>query len=148
MGEIVVDIELENVGDRVGFEQGRLDEADIRSTHVDAIVDTGAAMLVLPQNVVERLGLATRRTAVVTYADERKEERPIAGPVTITVCDRFMSTDCIVGPPMSQPLVGQIVLQALDLIADCANHTVTPRWPDYPVLNLRREGVGASRPKA
>ncbi len=137
MGEIVVKVELENAVDRGSFEQGLRDEASIRNTHVDAIIDTGAAMSVLPQNVVERLGLRIRRTAVVTYADERKEERPIAGPVTITVCDRFMSTDCIVGPPMSQPLVGQIVLQALDLIADCANHTVAPRWPDYPVLNLR-----------
>ena len=36
----------------------------------------------LPQNVVERLGVRTRRTAIVTYADERKEERPIAGPLT------------------------------------------------------------------
>ena len=137
MGEIVVKVELENAVDRGSFEQGLRDEVSIRKTHVDAIIDTGASMPVLPHNVVERLGLRIRRTAVVTYSEERKEERSIAGPVTITVCDRFMSTDCIVGPPMSQPLVGQIVLQALDLIADCANHTVVPRWPDYPVLNLR-----------
>ena len=137
MGEIVVGVTLENAGDRVGFEQGLRDEASIRRTREDAVVDTGAAMLVLPQNVVERLGLAVRRTAVVTYADERREERPVAGPVTIEVCDRFMITECIVGPPMSEPLVGQIVLQTLDLIADCGNHEVTPRWPDYPVLKLK-----------
>ena len=137
MGEIVVGVTLENAGDRVGFEQGLRDESSIRRTRENAVVDTGAAMLVLPQNVVERLGLAVRRTAVVTYADERREERPIAGPVTIEVCDRFMITECIVGPPMSEPLVGQIVLQTLDLIADCGNHAVTPRWPDYPVLKLK-----------
>ncbi len=61
-------------------------------------------MLVLPQNVVERLGLETRRTVIISYADERKEERHVAGPLTIHMGNRFMSTDCIVGPPLSEPL--------------------------------------------
>ena len=96
-------------------------------------------MLVLPQNVVERLGVSIRRTVVVSYADERKEERPVAGPLTIRIGNRFMSTDCVVGPPLSEPLVGQIVMEALDLIADCTNHTLTPRpeSPDYPLLKLK-----------
>ena len=94
-------------------------------------------MLVLPQNVVERLGLEALRTAIVTCADERREERPVAGPVTIEVCDRMMVAECVVGPPLSEPLIGQIVLEALDLIADCANRTLTPRTPDYPSLKLK-----------
>ena len=139
MGEIAVDIELENPGDRALFERGHGRESDIRRTSIEAIVDTGAVMLVLPQNVVERLGVRTRRTAVVTYADERKEERPVAGPLTIHLCNRFMSTDCVVGPPLSEPLIGQIVLEALDLIADCTKRTLTPcpESPDYPLLNLK-----------
>ena len=49
-----------------------------------------------------------------------------------------MTTDCIVGPPMSEPLVGQIVLEALDLIADWATQTLTPRpeSPDRPLLKV------------
>ena len=137
MEEIVVAAKLENAGDRVAFEQGYHDEASIRRTEVDGIVDTGAVTLVLPQNVVERLGLKTRRTVVATYADDRKEERPVAGPLTIEVCDRFMTTDCIVGPPLSEPLIGQVVLESLDLIADCAKQTLLPRTPDYPLLNLK-----------
>ena len=53
MGEIVVAAKLENAGDRVAFEQAYHDESRIRRTQV---VDTGAVTLVLPQNVVERLG--------------------------------------------------------------------------------------------
>ena len=97
-------------------------------------------MPVLPPNVVERLGVRTRRTAIVTYADERKEERLVAGPLTIHVCNRFMSTDCVVGPPpLGEPLIGRIVLEALDLIADCAMRTLAPRpeSPDYPLLKLK-----------
>ena len=128
---------MENTGDRTAFEDGFRAESDIRRTSTDAIVDTGAVTLVIPQNIAERLGLRTRRTVVVTYADERKEQRPVAGPVTIQIGDRFMSTDCIVGPPFSETLVGQVVLESLDLLADSRNQTLLPRMPDYPLLNLK-----------
>ncbi len=137
MGEIVTRVELENPGDRVLAERGFGRESQVRRSNVDAVVDTGAVMLVLPQNLVERLGLEKQRTVVVTVADERKEERPLAGPVTVRIGNRSMNTDCVVGPPLSEPLIGQIVLEALDLIADCANCTLTPRFPDYPLLKLK-----------
>ena len=139
MGEIVVEAQLENPLDRGYFERGLGEESEIRRTTVSAVVDTGAVMLMLPQNVVERLGLNIRRTVIVTYADERKEERPVAGPVTVKLCNRFMSIDCVVGPPLSEPLIGQVVLESLDLIADCRNQILAPRpeSPDYPLLKLK-----------
>ena len=137
MGEIHASVALENPGDRNHFRRGYGQESDVRRSTVDAIVDTGAVMLVLPQNVVERLGLDQQGTVVVTYADERKEERPLAGPVTVRIGNRSLNTDCIVGPPLSEPLIGQIVLEALDLIADCTNRTLAPRFPDYPLLKLK-----------
>ena len=139
MGEIVVDAELENPIDRGVFERGYGKESDIRHTIVKAVVDTGAVMLMLPQNVVERLGVALSGTVIVTYADERREERPTAGPFTLRVCNRSMPVDCVVGPPLSEPLIGQIVLERLDLIADCTNRALVPRpeSPDYPLLKLK-----------
>ena len=139
MGEIVVDAELENPIDRGVFERGYGKESDIRRTSVKAVVDTGADMLMLPQNVVERLGAALSGTVIVTYADERREERPTAGPFTLRLCNRSMPVDCVVGPPLSEPLIGQIVLERLDLIADCTNRILIPRpeSPDYPLLKLK-----------
>ena len=139
MGEISALVELENTADRGVAARGLLDESAIRRTTVEGVVDTGAVMLVLPENVVSRLGLETQREVVVSYADERKETRPVAGPVTIHIGNRFMITDCVVGPPLSEPLIGQIVLAALDLVADCTNRTVTPRpeSPDSPLLKLK-----------
>lgn len=144
MGEINAKVLLENTADRALHEGGFLDEARIRRTTTELVVDTGAVSLVLPQNVVERLGLTTRRTVIVTYADERREERPVAGPVTIHVAERFMTTDCVVGPPLSEGLLGQVVLESLDLLADCANRTVAPRTPDYPCLKLKWTASGSS----
>ena len=139
MGEIVASVELENTTDRDIASDGFRDESTVRRTTVEGVVDTGAVMLVLPENVVKRLGLRTRREVVVTYADERREMRPVAGPVTIQIGNRFMNTDAIVGPPLSEPLIGQIVLEGLDLVADCTNRTVGPRpeSPDSPLLKLK-----------
>ena len=134
MGEIAVDFELENSVDVEVFERGLGEESGVRRARAHGVVDTGATMLVLPQNLVERLGLAIQETAVVWYADDRREERPVAGPVTVRIGDRSTRTDCLVGPPRGEVLIGQIVLEALDLIADCKNRTLTPRVPDHPVL--------------
>ncbi len=84
--------------------------------------------------MVERLGLEQQGAAFVTHADELRDERPLAGPVTVRIGNRAMVTHCVVGPPLSEPLIGQVVLETLDLIADCTNRTPTPLYPDYPLL--------------
>ena len=57
--------------------------------------------------------------------------------MTVRIGNRSMSMDCVVGPPLSEPLLGQVVLETLDLIADCTNRALTPRYPDYPLLKLK-----------
>ena len=99
MGEIHSNVTLENTEDRAVVNRGHGQEADVRRATIDGIVDTGAVTLVLPQNVVERLGLEQQGTAFVTYADERREERPLAGPVNVRIGNRGMVTNCVVGPP-------------------------------------------------
>lgn len=139
MGEIKVSIDVENFADRFLFLEGRLQEEKIRRHQMSARVDTGAVMLVLPQDVVDKLGLKTLRRVIVTYADERKDERFVAGAVTLKIGDRFMNTDCIIGPPASEPLVGQVVLETLDLVADCQTQSLhsRPESPIYPSLKIK-----------
>ena len=133
MGEVKVKVELENYDDRAVARRGLLAEDQVRRERVDIVVDSGAVMLVLPQDLVEALGLPTLRKAIVTYADERKEERNVAGVVSVKVAGRSVETSCVVGPPGSEPLLGQIVLEEADLLVDCANHRLIPR-PESPYL--------------
>ena len=53
--------------------------------------------------------------------------------LTIEIGNLATRTEAIVGPAGSQVLIGQIVLEALDLIADCRNRTLAPRHPEGPV---------------
>jgi clan AA aspartic protease len=139
MGEVKVKVELENYDDRAVASRGFLPEDQVRSQRVDVVVDSGAVMLVLPQDLVEALGLRMLRKAIVTYADERKEERDVAGVVSVRVAGRSVETNCVVGPPGSEPLLGQIVLEEADLLVDCANQRLMPRpeSPYLPTLKLK-----------
>ena len=137
MGEIRARVTLENSYDREMVNRGHGHEADVRRTTVEGIVDTGAVSLVIPEEVATELGLRRKGTRTVIYADERREERPVARGVTIEIENLSTETESIIGTPGSEVLIGQVVLEALDLIADCTNRTVTPRHPEGPVLALR-----------
>ena len=138
MGEIVVDIELENDRDRTLFEDGYRREEEIRSARVKGVADTGAVMLALPEDVVAQLGLQPSESITATLADGSRSEMPIVKRVTIRIGGRQMLTEAVVIPVGADPLVGQIVMERLDLIADCANQTLHPRpeSPDRPLLRL------------
>ena len=138
MGEIIVDVELENLEDLGLVNRGFLSDADVRRVNIKAVADTGAMMLALPQDVVERLGVRVLRSIDVTYADGRQDELHVAGHMIIRIGDRWMGTECTVVPEGADALVGQLVMEGLDLIADCGNRALTPRpeSPDRPSFRM------------
>jgi len=126
-------LELENATDRELARLGYISQEQVRTVRTCVLADSGAAMLVLPQDMVEALGLREVGRVIVTYADERKEERPLAGIVTIRVGNRVTSLNCVVGPPNSEPLLGQVVLETMDLLIDGTQQRLVPR-PESPFL--------------
>ena len=138
MGEIVVDIELENDHDRSLFREGHLQESDIRTAQIQAVADTGAVMLALPEDVVSELGVPETGTVEASLADGSPIALPVVGNINIFVSGRRAETEAIVLPSGATPLVGQIVMERLDLIADCRRRTLMPRStsPDRPMLRL------------
>ena len=96
-------------------------------------------MSMLPEEIVEQLGLQAVDTISVRYADERSDIRSVVGGAKLSIEGRSMITDFIVGPRHSEPLIGQIVLERLDLLADCARRTLVPHpdSPDKPTLKLK-----------
>lgn len=138
MGEIVVNVELQNALDHGMVLKGLLPESDVHSTAVDAVVDTGALMLALPEDVVERLDIPVVDRRTVVYADGRREDRPVAGPLTVHLGGRSAIANCLVMPEGTDVLIGQMVLEGMDLMADCRNRTLVPRLgtPEEPLLRL------------
>ena len=67
------------------------------------------------------------------------------GPVTVRTGNRAMVTHSVLGTPLSEPQIGQVVPETPDLIADRTNPTLTPRYPDYPRLRLRATAMTTPR---
>jgi hypothetical protein len=139
MGEVRVQARLRNFVDVALAERGRSRVEDVPTSHLDCLVDTGALMVLLPEDEVGKLGLSRGGRVIVTYADDRREELATARGLEATSSDRSMVTDCVIGPPMCEPLIGQLVLEELDLVVDCARNTLRPRpeSPNLPLLKLK-----------
>ncbi|ODS33235.1 MAG: hypothetical protein SCARUB_01626 [Candidatus Scalindua rubra] len=139
MGEVKIKALLRNYGSVWAAEKGYINKIDIQHSELDMVVDTGAVMIFLPQDEVEKLGLEPSKKVVVAYADERKEERWVARGLEVSIGDRSMVTDCIIGPPLCEPLLGQLVLEELDLVVDTPRKTIGPRpeSPNLPLLKLK-----------
>ena len=133
MGEVRARLMLESQRDRILAEAGHLDRDRVRRVELDALVDSGAVMTLLPQDVVEALGLPVDGKMIVTLANEEKIELPRARLLSLAIGDRQMDTDCLVGPPQCEPLLGQLVLERLDLIIDPVRRVLAPR-PESPFL--------------
>ena len=69
-------IKLTNDYDFALAEAGALDPKRMRTVEVEGLVDTGATTLMLPADVVQRLGLPTRGYRKVRMADSRLAELP------------------------------------------------------------------------
>jgi clan AA aspartic protease len=143
MGEVRVNVKLTNVGDEIMARRGLLRLAEVRHYEADALVDTGAIRSVLPSNIVQQLGLAIVGSTRAIYANDGAEDVDIAEVVGIDINGRRTSEETLVLG--SEVLIGQTVLESLDLQVDCANRRVIPNpaHPDQPVIKVK--GTGNSR---
>jgi len=104
------------------------------SAEVDALIDTGATMLSLPGETVHELGLLPGKP------DGWVEERGVAYGVKIEIMGREAETYALVEENGRQVLVGQVVLETLDLIPDPKRGILRPRpeSPDMPMVEAYR----------
>ena len=91
----------------------------MRRYEADALVDTGAIRSVIPSHVQQSLGLQIRGQRVAEYADGRHETVGITEPLILDILGRDTLEEALVLG--DEVLVGQTVLEKLDLLADCAN---------------------------
>ncbi len=129
MGRFSVDLELANNRDLDLASAGHLPAASVRRARVRGVVDTGATRLVLPESVALTLGLETVGDVAVRYADGRTAQRPMVGGIHLTCVGRSSIFNAIVEPARDSALIGAIVMEDLDLIADCSRQALVPRDP-------------------
>jgi clan AA aspartic protease len=137
MGEVRTKVRLLNAVDEALKRRNLLKTEEIRTYFANALVDTGAVRSVLPPFVVERLGLAIRGQRVAEYADGRKETVGVTEPLIIEIEGRDTSEEALVLG--DEVIIGQTVLEKLDLFVDCINQRLIPNpaHPDQPVSKVK-----------
>ena len=137
MGEVRTQALIINAVDEILARNGQLASEQVRKYEADALVDTGAVRCVLPPHVVQQLGLVIRGQRVAEYADGRKEAVGVTGPVIINIDGRDTLEEALVLG--DEVLIGQTVLEKLDLLVDCVRHKLIPNpaHPDQPVTKVK-----------
>lgn len=114
-----------------------------KSIEIEAVIDTGATMVALPQNIVNELGLRKIREAKARYANNMTELKSIYGVVTLEIRGRMGNFDVLAEAEGSQPLIGQVVLEILDLVLDARTRTLIPNpmSPEMPMVEMLMAAV-------
>jgi predicted aspartyl protease len=136
VGRFSVDFEIANNDDLVLVRRGLLPANQVRRERISGVVDSGAAMLVLPQSVVKTLGLPLGDKINVRYADGRRAQRREAEGAHIKLQGRQATFDAIIEPKRKNALIGAIVLERLDLLVDCQHQRLIPRDPRGPIYEI------------
>lgn len=121
MGAVHAQVELRNAA-----------EPSLQPMIVNALVDTGAAQLCVPEHVRVQLRLKEVYRREVTVADGRRLEVAYVGPVEI----KFANRGCMVGAFVlgDEVLLGAIPMEDMDLVISPLDGQVipNPRSPNLP----------------
>jgi clan AA aspartic protease len=137
MGEIRVKVLLTNSVDEALHRRKKIKKSAVRQYEADALVDTGAVRSVIPAHVMQALGVMSHGNRVAEYTDGRTESVAITEPIVFDVMGRDTLEEAMVLG--DEVLIGQTILEKLDLLADCANRRLIPNpaHPDQPVTKVK-----------
>lgn len=138
MGRVMTQLEILNAVDLENASSGLIRPDEVRSVMIEGLVDTGATMLALPEDIVRALGSPVLGTRKARDARGMVIELSWVGNLRLRILGREMTTDALVIPVGATPLIGQIPLEALDLVVDPKSRElrVNPESPDMPLLDL------------
>jgi len=126
MGKVVEKIKVTNFKD------------PSKSIEIEAVVDTGATMSILPIGIIQKLELEKIEEVNVRYADNSVKRKEVYGWIVLEIAGRKAVFDVLAESKGAQPLVGQIALERLDLIVEPSQRKVipNPRSPEAPMVEV------------
>ena len=115
--------------------------SDLQAIEVEALVDTGALHLCVPEHIALQLDLEELEKREVTVADGSKQIVPYVGPIKTT----FGNRSCFTGGMVlgEEVLLGAIPMEDMDLVVrpatrDVAPNPLNPNIPASVAMGARR----------
>lgn len=92
---------------------------------VQAMVDTGAIYTMMPEDVLDRLGIPRLETDVFELAADSLVEYPI-GDAVVRLQGRIRTVPVVFCRPGNTPVLGATTLEIFRLVADPVNEQLIP----------------------
>jgi clan AA aspartic protease len=139
MGFTYVDILLINGEEYRQFERKKISEEHVKRLTVNMLVDSGAAMLAINEEIATQLDLFFIDKRPAQMADGSVLMLDVVGPVQVRFGNRQTNVDAIVLPGNAQPLLGVIPMEDMDVLIDPkANELIiNPKHPYKPLVVLK-----------
>jgi clan AA aspartic protease len=137
MGMVYAEITLKNAGDVADVQRGFIKDHEIRQVTVTAVVDTGAASLVINESIRQKLGLEVRGLRRATLANDTREICKKTEPVEIHWRNRDTACPALVVSGNGDVLLGAIPLEDMDLIVHPLKQELTGAHGDEIVSMLK-----------
>lgn len=128
---VYAEIELINGGDLELVRRGYMDKDEVKRMPVAALVDTGANMLCVNENVKEQLQLAVLEKRKGQLADGSIREFDVVGPVELKFKNRRTLCNAMVLPGDNEVLLGAIPLADMDVLIHPLRQELIVN-PDHP----------------
>lgn len=96
-----------------------------KTREIEATVDTAATYSMLPNNVLNELGISPTRKGIFEMADGHREEMDI-GELRVTINGSSAISPVIFGAEDSAPLLGAVTLEILLLAIDPVGQRLVP----------------------
>lgn len=118
MGLVYAEIELVNSGDIYSARKGYIQQDAVKRVQVTALVDSGAYMLAINEQIKTQLDLEKVDEQVAELADGSRIKLEIVGPIEVRFENRRANVDAMVLPGDSEVLLGAIPMEDMDVLID------------------------------
>jgi len=124
MGRTTATLKIRNAYDVQKAAEGLIPESEVRAVEIEAIVDKGATYVCIPRPDIEKLGLPFRDNVRIRAASGRTVRRTFTG-AEIELLGRGFQMDVMENDEDTPPLIGVLILEALDLVVEPKSERLT-----------------------
>jgi clan AA aspartic protease len=147
MGVVYAEIELINSVDQENARRHIIGQEEIRSMRVTMLVDCGAWMLCINENIQSVLQLPFIEQRTYHLATSVTATHDVVGPVEVRFANRRAFCSALVLPGDSEPLLGAIPMEEMDVLIHPKRQEliINPKHPDGAILKMGGMGLGLRR---
>ena len=139
MGLVYADIELINGFDLEMAKRNMIGQEEVKRIWVNSLVDTGALMLCINENIQEQLQFPVVEKRKAETADGRIVECDVVAYVEVRFRNRQTSCRAMVLPGDNEVLLGAIPLEDMDVLIHPQRQEliVNPEHPYFAQMKLK-----------